>query len=65
MKIYLGSAFPKAYQGDAFIAFHGSWNGAPGPQGRYSILLQPLADGKATGAYVVFADNFCRCREGS
>jgi glucose/arabinose dehydrogenase/cytochrome c5 len=58
VKIYLGSAFPKAYQGGAFLAFHGSWNRAPGPQGGYHVVFQPLADGKATGPYVVFADGF-------
>ena len=58
MKIYLGKTFPKAYQGGAFIGFHGSWNRAPGPQGGYNIVFQPLADGKANGAYVVFADGF-------
>jgi glucose/arabinose dehydrogenase/cytochrome c5 len=58
MKIYLGTAFPKAYQGGAFIAFHGSWNRAPGPQGGYNIVFQPIADGKAKGAYVIFADGF-------
>src|SRR5258707_10350096 len=58
MKIYLGTNFPKAYRGGAFIAFHGSWNRAPGPQGGYNIVFQPLADGKANGAYVVFADGF-------
>ena len=58
VKIYLGKTFPKAYQGGAFIAFHGSWNRAPGPQGGYNVLFQPLADGKANGPYVVFADGF-------
>jgi glucose/arabinose dehydrogenase/mono/diheme cytochrome c family protein len=58
MKIYLGKSFPNAYQGGAFVAFHGSWNRAPGPQGGYNVVFQPLADGKATGASVVFADGF-------
>jgi glucose/arabinose dehydrogenase/mono/diheme cytochrome c family protein len=58
VKIYLGATFPKAYQGGAFLAFHGSWNRAPGPQGGYNVVFQPLADGKATGPYVVFADGF-------
>ena len=58
VKIYLGKTFPKAYQGGAFIAFHGSWNRAPGPQGGYNVLFQPLADAKANGPYVVFADGF-------
>jgi glucose/arabinose dehydrogenase/mono/diheme cytochrome c family protein len=58
LKIYKGSAFPKAYQGGAFIAFHGSWNRAPGPQGGYNVVFQPLSDGKASGDYIVFADGF-------
>jgi glucose/arabinose dehydrogenase/cytochrome c5 len=58
LKIYKGSQFPKAYDGGAFIAFHGSWNRAPGPQGGYNIVFQPLADGKPSGGYVIFADGF-------
>ena len=58
LKIYKGSQFPKGYQGGAFIAFHGPWNRAPGPQGGYNIVFQPLSDGKASGDYIVFADGF-------
>ena len=58
LKIYKGSQFPKAYQGGAFIAFHGSWNRAPGPQGGYNVVFQPLSDGKASGDYIIFADGF-------
>jgi glucose/arabinose dehydrogenase/mono/diheme cytochrome c family protein len=58
LKIYKGTQFPKAYQGGAFIAFHGSWNRAPGPQGGYNIVFQPFADGKPSGDYIVFADGF-------
>jgi glucose/arabinose dehydrogenase/mono/diheme cytochrome c family protein len=58
LAIYQGNAFPNAYQGGAFIAFHGSWNRAPSPQGGYNIVFQPLNDGKASGKYVVFADGF-------
>ena len=57
-KFTKGSQFPKAYQGGAFIAFHGSWNRAPGPQGGYNVVFQPLSDGKASGDYIVFADGF-------
>ncbi len=53
-----GSQFPNAYRGGAFIAFHGSWNRAPFPQGGYNVVFQPLADGKASGNFVVFADGF-------
>jgi mono/diheme cytochrome c family protein len=58
LKIYKASHFPKAYQGGAFIAFHGSWNRAPGPQGGYNVVFQPLSDGEASGNYTVFADSF-------
>jgi mono/diheme cytochrome c family protein len=56
--IYNGTAFPKPYQGGAFIAFHGSWNRAPLPQDGYNVVFQPLADGKAAGDFIVFADGF-------
>ncbi|MGA9598866.1 MAG: PQQ-dependent sugar dehydrogenase [Methylocystis sp.] len=56
--IYRGTAFPSGYRGGAFIAFHGSWNRAPLPQEGYDVVFQPLADGKASGAFVVFADGF-------
>lgn len=55
---YTGSAFPEAWRGGAFVAFHGSWNRAPDPQGGYNVVFQPMADGKASGDYVVFADGF-------
>jgi glucose/arabinose dehydrogenase/mono/diheme cytochrome c family protein len=58
LAIYDGQQFPAPYRGGAFIAFHGSWNRAPSPQGGYNVVFQPLADGKATGNYVVFADGF-------
>ncbi len=56
--IYTGKAFPVSYQGGAFIAFHGSWNRAPLPQGGYDVVFQPLKDGKAAGDYITFADGF-------
>jgi glucose/arabinose dehydrogenase/mono/diheme cytochrome c family protein len=52
------SKFPAAYRKGAFIAFHGSWNRAPAPQGGYNVVFQPMAGGKAVGKYVVFADGF-------
>ncbi len=55
-----GGAFPAAYRGGAFIAFHGSWNRAPAPQGGYNVVFQPLADGHASGAWIVFADGFAQ-----
>src|SRR5690242_4147706 len=58
MLIYEGSQFPSAYKDGAFVAFHGSWNRAPEPQGGYNVVFQPLADGKLSGPFVVFADGF-------
>jgi glucose/arabinose dehydrogenase/mono/diheme cytochrome c family protein len=58
MLIYEGSQFPSAYKDGAFIAFHGSWNRAPEPQGGYNVVFQVLKDGKAAGPFVVFADGF-------
>jgi len=58
LALYDGHQFPDAYWGGAFIAFHGSWNRAPFPQGGYNVVFQPLADGKASGNFVVFADGF-------
>jgi mono/diheme cytochrome c family protein len=58
LAIYNGKAFPAAAQGGAFIAFHGSWNRAPEPQAGYNVVFQPMANGKASGKYVVFADGF-------
>jgi glucose/arabinose dehydrogenase len=58
LAIYDARQFPSAYRGGAFVAFHGSWNRAPFPQGGYNVVFQPLANGKASGPYVVFADGF-------
>jgi glucose/arabinose dehydrogenase/cytochrome c5 len=60
---YNGKIFPAAYRGGAFIAFHGSWNRAPAPQQGYNIVFQPMANGKAAGAYTVFADGFAGARK--
>ncbi len=55
---YTGSQFPEKYRNGAFIAFHGSWNRAPEPQAGYFVVFQPFADGKPSGKWEVFADNF-------
>jgi glucose/arabinose dehydrogenase len=39
--IYKATQFPTIYQGGAFLAFHGSWNRAPAPQGGYSGGMPP------------------------
>ena len=56
--IYTGKELPAAYHDGAFIAFHGSWNRAPEPQGGYAVVFQPLKDGKAAGDFVIFANGF-------
>jgi len=58
LAVYEGSQFPSAYRGGMFIAFHGSWNRAPGPQQGFNVVFQPMRGGKASEAYVVFADGF-------
>lgn len=57
---YSGSLFPARYKGGAFIAFHGSWNRAPGPQQGYNVVFVPFNGGKAVDAakYEIFADGF-------
>jgi glucose/arabinose dehydrogenase/mono/diheme cytochrome c family protein len=58
MLFYNGKQFPSRYRGGAFIAFHGSWNRAPLPQGGYNVVFVPLAGDKPTGRYEVFAEGF-------
>jgi glucose/arabinose dehydrogenase len=58
LTFYEADQFPAAYRGGVFIAFHGSWNRAPSPQGGYNVVFQPLADGKPSRDFVVFADGF-------
>ena len=53
-----GSQFPQRYRNGVFIAFHGSWNRAPYPQGGYNVVFQPLDDVHATGPCQIFADGF-------
>ena len=55
--IYEGRQFPARYRSGAFIAFHGSWNRAPRPQGGYNVVFVPFARDSA-GAYEVFATGF-------
>ena len=53
-------AVSPSYRGGAFIAFHGSWNRAPGPQGGYKVVFLPLANGKLAGPAFAFANGFRR-----
>lgn len=57
---YTGAAFPERYHGGAFIAFHGSWNRAPGPQGGYQVAFVPFSGGKpaSVSGFEKFADGF-------
>lgn len=58
MVFYNQKQFPARYHDGLFIAFHGSWDRAPYPQGGYNIVFQPLAGGHASGGCEVFADGF-------
>jgi glucose/arabinose dehydrogenase len=57
---YTGTQFPAHYKGGVFIAFHGSWNRAPGPQQGYNVAFVPFAGGKPVdpAKYEIFADGF-------
>lgn len=55
---YTGSLFPARYRDGVFIAFHGSWNRAPLPQAGYKVVFQPMKNGRADGAFEIFADGF-------
>ena len=50
--------FPARYRNGVFIAFHGSWDRAPYPQGGYNVVFQPLHGDRASGGCEVFADGF-------
>lgn len=56
---YTGTQFPARYKNGAFICFHGSWNRAPLKQGGYFVAFVPFGkDGRPSGKYEVFAENF-------
>ena len=55
---YTGSQFPEKYKNGAFVAFHGSWNRAPEPQKGYFVVFVPFSNGKPSGDWEIFADNF-------
>src|SRR5580704_14268701 len=56
MTLYDKQQFPAHYRHGVFIAFHGSWDRAPYPQGGYNVVFQALAGDHASGACEVFAD---------
>ncbi len=55
VKFYTGAEFPAEYQGQIFIAEHGSWNRSK--KIGYRVSLVRLRDGRAVG-YEVFADGW-------
>jgi glucose/arabinose dehydrogenase/mono/diheme cytochrome c family protein len=58
MVFYDKEQFPARYRNGLFIAFHGSWNRAPYPQGGYNVVFQPLEGDHAAGKCEIFADGF-------
>ena len=48
--------FPASYGGDIFAAEHGSWNRAG--RGGYEVVMAPVQNGHATGAYEDFLTGF-------
>ncbi|AUD05148.1 PQQ-dependent sugar dehydrogenase [Spirosoma pollinicola] len=58
------NAFPARYKNGAFVCFHGSWNRAPLKQGGYFVAFIPFGkDGRPSGKYEVFAENFAGVAE--
>ena len=57
LHFYRGTQFPDHYHGGAFIAFHGSWNRAPLPQGGYNITFVPWT-AHPDSTHETFADGF-------
>jgi glucose/arabinose dehydrogenase/mono/diheme cytochrome c family protein len=55
---YDSRQFPARYHDGVFIAFHGSWNRAPYPQGGYNVVYQALEGEHASGQCEIFADGF-------
>ena len=47
-----GKMFPKEYQGDAFVAMHGSWNRSK--RTGYKVVRIPMKNGKPEGGYENF-----------
>ncbi len=58
LTFYDRTQFPQRYQGGAFIAFHGSWNRAPLPQGGYNVSFVPMTNGKPAAEFEAFAQGF-------
>lgn len=54
---YTGHQFPEKYKNGAFVALHGSWNRQKGQKG-YLVAFVPFKNGKPSGPWEVFADDF-------
>ena len=52
---YTGTMFPEKYRNGAFIAFHGK---SPELQKGYLVAFVPFKNGKPSGNWEIFADNF-------
>jgi glucose/arabinose dehydrogenase/mono/diheme cytochrome c family protein len=63
MALYEKQQFPAHYRQGVFIAFHGSWDRAPYPQGGYNVVFQALAGNHASGQCEIFADGFAGAME--
>ena len=63
MALYDKQQFPAHYRQGVFIAFHGSWDRAPYPQGGYNVVFQGLAGTHAAGKCEIFADGFAGAME--
>ena len=63
MALYDKQQFPARYRQGVFIAFHGSWDRAPYPQGGYNVVFQALAGNHAAGKCEIFADGFAGAME--
>ena len=55
---YRGTQFPERYRNGAFIAFHGSWNRLGYDQAGFNVVFVPMADGRPSGDWEIFADGF-------
>jgi len=55
---YRGRNFPARWQRGIFVAFHGSWNRTPLPQGGYNVSFLPLDGDVPAPAFEIFADGF-------
>lgn len=53
---YTGKRFPREYRGDAFLAFHGSWNRAL--RTGYKVVRVRFQNGKPVGGYEEFLTGF-------